>query len=167
MWEAFKADLSNSSEAAASFLRLAIIKGISVSEPHWYRVTLSPNIMSDENHSSKVFLMQGRSHTMTPKNSDNLDRFIRDYERHGICDLHIGVLNDGGFEPISDGISYDGIKFRDAYEIGMHDPDICFLQGDEDVLIPTGVENPPILEALEYIRAQKKGKRVKSPKESK
>jgi hypothetical protein len=47
------------------------------------------------------------------------------------------------------------INVRPAWEIREHDPDIIGIHDNDDVLIPEGVEEPPILRTLEIVRKRR------------
>jgi hypothetical protein len=45
---------------------------------------------------------------------------------------------------------------RSAWEIGVNDPDISALRDDDEPFIPDGVQNPPVREALDWLRSKRR-----------
>lgn len=66
----------------------AIIRAVSESRPHDY-IALVTSRIDDTEHakSGKIMSIASRSTTMTPASSENLDRFLREYETTQCYDL--------------------------------------------------------------------------------
>ena len=63
-------------------LRISILKGISRSNPAWYRVVVGTNINPSE-ESGSIVVTVARHQTMTPATTENLDRFLKSIEQSG------------------------------------------------------------------------------------
>ena len=130
-------------------LRIALIRGISRQNPAHYRVAVTSNIDRSNDGASKVQTTLSRIHTMTPSSSVNIDRFLKDYETHKKC--YIATVNSDG-EIVSHLIT-SGVVIMHAWEIDENDQEISAIKPDDDILIPEGMENPPISRAMKKIRS--------------
>lgn len=135
-------DLNNS-------LRIALILGINRQNPSHYRVVVTNNIDKSHDGSSKAQVAVSRINTMTPNSSENIDRFLKDYEVHKKC--HVATMNARG-DLISHLIT-SGVVVRHAWEIDENDQEISAIKPDDDIFVPAGIENPPISRALAKIRS--------------
>lgn len=130
-------------------LRIALIRGISRQNPAHYRVAVTSNIDRSDDSSSKVQAALSRIHTMTPSSSVNIDRFLKDYEVHKKC--HVATVNAEG--KLVSHLLTSGVVVMHAWEIDENDQELSAIKPDDDVLIPVGMENPPISRALAKIRS--------------
>ncbi|MGY2095703.1 hypothetical protein [Pseudomonas simiae] len=131
-----------------NMLRIALIRGIDKENPAHYRVVVTSNF-DPEDHSSNVHSASSRILTVTPDASQNLDRFVSDYEHYKRCYV---VTVDAKGRPTHH-LSTSGVVVINAWEIDDNHLEITALQPDDDVLIPEGVDNPPISRALARIRS--------------
>lgn len=129
-------------------LRIALIRGIDRKNSAHYRVVVTSNI-DREDHSSSIHSALSRILTVTPDSSENLDRFLGDYEGYKRCYV---VTVDAKGRPTHH-LSTSGLVVINAWEIDDNHLEITALQPDDDVLIPEGVDNPPISRALARIRS--------------
>ncbi|KAA8693949.1 hypothetical protein [Pseudomonas caricapapayae] len=130
-------------------LRIALIRGISRQNPAHYRVAVTSNLERSGDGASKVQTALSRLHTMTPSSSENIDRFLKDYEVHKKC--HVATVNAKG--KLASHLITSGVVVMHAWEIDENDQEISAIQPDDDVLIPVSMENPPISRALAKIRS--------------
>lgn len=130
-------------------LRIALIRGISRQNPAHYRVAVTSNIDRSDDGISKVQTALSRIHTMTPSSSVNIDRFLKDYELHKKC--HVATVNSEG--KLVNHLLTSGVVVMHAWEIDENDQEISAIKPDDDILIPVGMENPPISRALAKIRS--------------
>lgn len=130
-------------------LRIALIRGIIRQNPAHYRVAVTSNIDRSDDGSSKVQAALSRIHTMTPSSSVNIDRFLKDYEVHKKC--HVATVNAEG--KLVSHLITSGVVVMHAWEIDENDQEISAIKPDDDILIPAGMENPPISRALAKIRS--------------
>ncbi len=86
---------------------------------------------------------------MTPSSSENIDRFLKDYEIHKRC--HVATMNSKGM--LVSHLITSGIVVMNAWEIDENDQEISAIQPDDDILIPAGTENLPISRALAKLRS--------------
>jgi len=88
---------------------------------------------------------------MDPPDHINLNNFIEVYKRTGwYVLLPIHFTNASALpEPFWNyGIAKQQISIRPAWQIGEHDPDVMAIRQDTEPIIPNGIENPPVLQAL-------------------
>ncbi|ETU79908.1 hypothetical protein Q095_00361 [Pseudomonas aeruginosa PS50] len=135
-------------------LRIVLMRGISKKNTAHYRVVVGSNFEPDDDESSSIYSALSRFLTVTPNSSQNLDRFLSDYERYKKC--HVVTMDAKG-RPTHH-LSTSGIVVINAWEIDDNHQDIAALQPDDDVLIPEGVNNPPISRALARIRSSESRK---------
>jgi hypothetical protein len=135
-------------------LRIAILRKIRRDKPHWYRIVIGSDPASDlVADGVKNIVMVSRIHTMNPDSSENLERFIVDYDKAGEFILCQAKLNGGQIHLVArNKISKKRIVIREAWEVGPHDPDCVGISLDDDPIIPLGVQDPPVVRTLERIR---------------
>lgn len=140
-------------------LRLAIIRGVSRQNPAEYAVVVGPNLRHLGGQEGKTFTVVSRINRMTPTSTANLDAFLREYHKVGAFLLAPAQLNTGTPTPfIQLAIAKHHLQIRQAWEIGENDPDISVLQEDDQPIIPSDAIDPPVISALERIRAMRCGK---------
>ena len=140
-------------------LRVSIITGISRENPAAYRVVIgaNPNYSALDQRSQVVIV--SRVNEMKPKDSSNLDGFVEAYDkkkRYILVPAEPGPNGIGWWAPEL-GIKKSELNIRPAWEIGEHDPDRVGINPDDDVIIPEGVANVPVLNVLERKEKQRKG----------
>lgn len=137
-------------------LRLTLVRGINKKNVYAYRVLISVN--PDEKGSgdcSKLFFITSRIHTMEPTSDSNLRAFLENYRVAGSF-LLMPALSHGVASPPE--LFYDSailkrdLQLRDAWEIGLNDPDVAALRDDDDPLIPDGQDDAPVLRTLKWLR---------------
>ena len=142
-------------------LRLTIVKGLSKLKPAEYAVVLGPNLNHINGHEKKEFIFVSRINRMTPTNTINLDTFIAAYQKVGAFLLapaqFVGTGIPTPFVQLAIGKRH--LHVRQAWQIGVNDPDASVLQDDDEPIIPVGVIDPPVRGALEWIRAFRQGNR--------
>ncbi|TKB51668.1 hypothetical protein [Ferrimonas aestuarii] len=149
--EAIFADLENEigNEDREDRLRISIIRNIDRKNPAHYRVCISENFSFDSN---KTVQMIARINTMTPSTSENLDRFLSEFDDRKSYLLSYSVVkNERIIENSSakkKSIRKFDINVLEAWKIGPNDIEVMAIQSDDDPLIPVGVSNAPIIESL-------------------
>ncbi len=139
-------------------LRVSLITGIDRRNPSHYRMIIGANIDWNNVRPGSHFVGVSRILTVTPPTSVNLDRFLGKYRMDGAFLLVPGHVQVGNAEPGFDlelSISCTQINVRPAWEITEHDPDGVGIQDGDDVVIPDGVQEPPILRTLERIKKRR------------
>jgi len=139
-------------------IRISIVGQLSRRDPYGYGVTVGANFENTNTHELESTVMISRINFMDHPNPQNLAVFLAAYEDFGGYLLAPIVakadLSDGKFMP-EYGLGKRHLSVRSAWEIGEHDPDCMVLKPDHDPIIPSDVENPPVLKALERIRARR------------
>lgn len=135
----------------ANKLRILLIRGISKEHPAHYRVVITSRINLSEPDSSGMQTILSRHNTMTPNSSENLEKFLKDYNALNKCE--IATLNANG--DLITHLETSGVEVKYAWEIDENDPEISAIKSDDDVYIPEGVDTPPISRALAKIRSFK------------
>ncbi|WP_144214015.1 hypothetical protein [Flavobacterium anhuiense] len=130
-------------------ISLTIIKGIDERNPHWYRILVQKNMKKD--FAKGNFLSQAvRMHTMQPKDNNNLKNIINFYGYFNKYLLTPAFIDKNmQLQPFSDlGILKTELKIIDAWEINAESIDSIGIMPSDRPLIPSGVENAPVLEVL-------------------
>ena len=142
-------------------LRVSIIIGISRKHPAAYRVVISANPNYSALDKITQMLIVSRVNQMSPEDSSNLDRFLKDYnkkKRYILVPAELGPNGIAGWESKL-GIEKSELNIRPAWEIGEHDADRVGINADDDVIIPEGVADVPVLSVLEDKRKRRNPER--------
>jgi hypothetical protein len=145
-------------------LRIAIITGVTISNPHAYAVIVGPNYDRIRSSPSDIVGFVARRNIMQPKSSRNLDMFLSEYHRLGRFKLIPAHLTSIETPPVAVGDlgleKYD-LVIRPAWTIKENDPDSCALDLDDPPVIPLDQPNAPVLKAMEqkakFLNWRKKG----------
>jgi len=136
-----------------SAIRLSLIKGINAKQPFHYRASIAKNFDPDRNDvdSSKKYMQATRMLTMEPRDSENLDNFLADYEEKQCYFLAPAVLVPGDEPQLLAELSIlkRNLHLREAWSIGLNDIDSMAIRLDDDVHVPKEVENPPVRELMD------------------
>ncbi|WP_077338581.1 hypothetical protein [Pseudocolwellia agarivorans] len=130
-------------------MKISIIRNIDQKSPSHYRICISERFNFD---TSKRVQMNARKMTMTPTTTENLDRFLANYNTCKNYLVSYAVIKNGNILPPSSKkisiIKKFDIKIIDAWEIGPNDIEIMVLDKKDDPIIPRNIKKPPIIEAL-------------------
>ena len=122
-------------------LRLSIVTKISKNSPLEYAVVIGPSVRQNEEDLGKLILGVSRHHRMTPRTSENLNRFIESYRRAGrfwLAPARISVRDETFQKPSMDlAIRKEQLSVREAWEIGEHDQDRVVIREGDDPILPS------------------------------
>lgn len=138
-------------------LRLTIIRGIDRTRPHAYKVLVGTNTEKDySNDGGQYVATVYRIRDVNSSDGVNLNLFIENYRQHQACILAPGFCINGKTPQfdLKFHIIKRNVQLRYAWQIGRHDPDAAAIGPDDEPIVPTGIENPPVLELLAYLRKQ-------------
>jgi hypothetical protein len=137
-------------------LRVTIIRRIDRDNPHAYRVVVGSNPMEAHSSSaSKIVFVASRTNTMTPSTSTNLEAFLANYAAAGSYYFTYAIPAAGeahldlATEPP---ILKTHLHVREAWEIGLNDPDCVGIRDEDDPIIPPGTAEAPITSLLQWKR---------------
>jgi hypothetical protein len=137
-------------------IRIAIIQGLSHSDPTGYAVTVGRNVEAIQRENPDAILtMLSRINRIEEASPENLNNFLVAYQRHGSYRLvpmrmtTTATLDAFRFDLA---ITKRKLELRRAWQIGSHDPDMSALRDDDDPVIPSDIDDPPVREALATIR---------------
>jgi hypothetical protein len=132
-------------------IRISIIKGIDKQNPYWYRVCITSDFRKMKQKPGEITVSMTKSHKMTPDSSVNLERLIEGYKnikKFILCPAEI-TFNPQSINPYpSHGILKTELIIREAWEIGLNDPDRMGITPDDNPIIPSDIKNAPVLEIL-------------------
>ena len=136
-------------------IRIAIITGINKDAPHEYAVVVGGNLRRANRGGGKRITVVSRINRMTPTSSDNLDNFRAQYDENGGFLLAPAEIRGGNPELFPElVIRKHHVAFRQAWQIGEHDPDISVLKVGDKPVIPEGLSDAPVVRALDKIRSR-------------
>ena len=135
-------------------IRISMVRGISKDNPEWYRAVVATNLDKDNPPKGRVITVS-RLHTMTPKTTENLDRFGASFKEWGFYLLAPAFVVDITAQPeifFDHGIVKRSFMDRHAWEIGPNDLDIAAVTTDDGTtpIIPKDVKDAPILGIPRY-----------------
>lgn len=136
-------------------LRVAVVRGISKRNPHWYRVVIGSNPNLPRRVPVRYMIFVARVNTMTPDSSWNLDNFLQSYRKAGSYLLVAGTAARGESEPLmmpKTGILKRELHVREAWQIGRNDPDSAAIDPDWMPIIPADRQDAPVLDLLQWKR---------------
>jgi hypothetical protein len=135
-------------------LRITILKGIERDNPAAYRVFVGTNVSPGEDSGSLV-MMVGRQHTMTPKTTKNLDRFLQTLgrsSRYLLVPAHFKSETELPGVDLDLAILKDRPIIRNAWEVSLNDLDAAAFSPDDDPVIPPDVRDAPVTALLAAMR---------------
>jgi hypothetical protein len=135
-------------------LRISIIRGVSAKNPTHYSVTIGPNLDRVRESDAKTFVMISRIKRLEPTTTENLDRFLKEYQRFGMYLLMPATGNPPKFMARLY-FAKKELIVRDAWQIGENDPDLLALLNDDDPVVPPYITKPPVIQALKTVRAMR------------
>lgn len=132
-------------------LQINILKGISNKHPNNYRVQIFEGF--PPHSSSRLTTFVSRLNTMTPSTAVNLNNFIEEFEKHGICRLSYGAIHRGHmFKSSGSNNSYielKAINIKNAWEVEINSIESTAICEDEEPLIPDDIDDAPVLKVIE------------------
>ena len=141
-------------------IRISVLRGVSASNPYHYRVLVTSEIIQKKlmPESMNTYFSVGRIHYMEPDSSENLDRFLEDYNKFGTFGLTAAIVNGARQASFLTHltITKSKVHIKEAWEVGPNDPELMAIKADDNPIIPKGINNPPILKALARKKSVKK-----------
>lgn len=137
-------------------LRVAIVTGIDANSPASYAVQVGPSLKVDDSQPARLTTMVSRINRMTPKTTANLDAFLNAYRQSGTYLFVPAVSANASVVPqplMECALLRRELVVKPAWQIEENDPDIMCIAGEDDPVIPANETNPPVLVALERLRA--------------
>lgn len=145
---------------AKELLRLSIITGIDKKHPSSYSVLIGVNPDKDEIQAADAhWITTTQIHRMDPPDSKNLDAFLAKWRQTGKYLLLPAHFSSEAGPPqlyFDHTIEKHELHFCPAWEIGRNNPDICAIIPGDKPLIPKGVDNAPVIEALKWLAKKRK-----------
>jgi len=137
------------------WLRISIISGISKTNPFAYRDVIGLNPLHwsprpDVEYIVAVF----RLSTMLPESDHNLREFLNRYETSGQYFLAYAVQRTSSKPELlmDTHIGKREVYVREAWTIGRHDIDSVGVLADDDPIVPSEQNNPPVNDLLKWKR---------------
>jgi len=157
IFQGWREDLGD--EDQENRLRIAVIRGVSVSHPAHYRVVIGTELDAVPPKVDPVngrTLMVSRIHIMEPATTENLGRFIQSYQRAKSYILAPGIIDSEGQPKLGQpSIRKRTLHVREAWEIGRDDPDAPAIHADDAILLPKDKTDAPALELQRWLKERK------------
>lgn len=128
-------------------IRISIIKGISKSNPFWYRVHICKDIHPLKFKENTEIISISNSHVMMATNATNLTNLINSYNQFGeyvLFPVKFDVVTKQPQFFREKGIAKKKLYIREAWEVGEHDVDAPAIRPEDDPVIPDNVTNAPV-----------------------
>jgi len=141
-------------------LRIAIIRGIKISNPRAYAVIVGPNPEKFPTTTGSTIGFVSRINVMEPASSRNLDMFLAEFERHGrfvLAAAHLPTREDVP-EPLDGVLGKYHLVVREAWQISENDPDGVVLNADDPPVIPPDQPIAPVLKAMAWMEKMRRKK---------
>ena len=139
-------------------LKIVIITGIDANHPNWYKVLLTPDVKtlmsSQKNKKERYVVSTSRFHLMTPITNENLIRLKQSYETFKFIGLSASTIVDNQMSFDVDKrynkvIPIRNVVFREAWTIGLNEPESVAILSSDEVIIPSTHSNDaPVLEVI-------------------
>jgi len=143
-------------------LRVVIVRGISMQNPHWYRVLIGSNLDRElRTPGVRQVVSVSRMNTMEADSEVNLERFLRSYDKVKSYILTAAAMTPQrgfAFVPDCPGLIKRELHVRRAWEIGRNDPDSVAIFVDDTPIIPADQKSPPVTELLLWKRARRRSR---------
>ncbi len=147
-------------EDAEEQLRVAIIRGVDRKSPFSYSVHIGSDLNNVKHQGARFVASMSRVNRMDPTSHANLTAFTTDYQAFGGYALVPAVWDQSQTQPefLWDApyIVKRGIYIRDAWEIGLNDPDSTVLQDTDEPVVPDDRQHYPALEVIQREKSRKK-----------
>jgi hypothetical protein len=137
-------------------LEITVVRGIARDNPAAYAVMVSQNPDNVPISEEGVVGFVSRINRMYPNSTQNLDRFLADYARHGRYVLFPAHLPNKLAEPapiLDLPIGKHDLAVINAWEIAINDMASSVLDIDEPPAIPADQPNAPVLKTMEWLKS--------------
>ena len=139
-------------------LQISIVTGVSRDRPFAYRVVIGTNPTLPERKKYKEIIQVSRINQMNPRDSRNLDGFLGRLNRVRRYQL-VPALYEGEDKPPE--VFYDlwigkqTLIVRPAWQVSVEDSEAIAIRADDDPIIPSGINDAPVLRVLERARRRR------------
>lgn len=137
-------------------LKITVVRGIARNNSAAYAVMVSQNPDNVPLSEEGVVGFVSRINRMHPNSTENLDRFLADYARHGRYVLFPAHLPNKSAEPapiLDLPIGKRNLTVVNAWEITTNDITASVLDLDEPPFIPADQPDAPVLKTMEWLKS--------------
>ncbi|WP_303310214.1 hypothetical protein [Hymenobacter sp. BT730] len=142
-------------------LRISLIRRYDRNNPLAYRAIVGTNIDAlSPKQREKRLITTHRVHVMDKPTTNNIDPFMAHFQQAGAYVLIPGVFTSPTTEPLyfqELGILKRKVFVREAWQVGLNDPDCAGIALHDEPVIPEGVTEPPILTLQAMMRSGRWG----------
>lgn len=135
-------------EDAEDKLRISLIRRYNRNNPLAYRAVVGTNLDAlSSKQRDKHLVTTHRVHVMDNPTTNNIDPFMAHFQRTGAYFLIPGVFTSPMTEPLyfqELGILKRKVFVREAWQVGLNDPDGSGIGIADEPVIPDGVTEPPV-----------------------
>ena len=141
-------------------LRISILTGVDATNPFAYSLHISTNLeVALKGLEGEMAITMSRSKKMDSAQQNTMRDFHLLREQYGCYYLAPAAMPTGATAPklLPDvRILKRDIITRPAWKIGVNDQDVTALRDEDEPIIPDGIENPPVREALKWIKSKRR-----------
>jgi hypothetical protein len=141
-------------------LRIAIIRGVNISNPSAYAVIIGPNPEKLPMTEGSIISFVSRVNVMKPASSRNLNMFLAEFKRHGrfvLAAAHLPTREDVP-EPLDGALGKYHLVVREAWQISENDPDGVVLDAEDPPVVPPDQPTAPVLKAMAWMEKMRRKK---------
>lgn len=138
--------------------RVVILTGVEKANAHAYTLGISSNFDLAETKGLDRVLITSKMKTMEDPNPENLANFRRAYavvKKYSLIPVSLTKDGDPPEFHFDLAITKNEINIREAWTVGMNDPDSMAVTPDTTPIIPDGEENAPILDVIKFQQSRK------------
>lgn len=139
-------------------IKIVIVTGVDSEHPNWYKVLITPDVkavfMQQQNPAERYVVSASRFHLMNASTNENVFRLKQAFARFGYIGISASAIinNQMSFEKdkrYNKVIPVRNIEFREAWTIGVNEPESVVILPSDKVIIPVEhSKDAPVLEVL-------------------
>lgn len=139
-------------------LKIVIVTGVNSNNPNWYKVLITPDVksvlMQQENPTGRYVISSSRFHLMTAVTNENIIRLKQAFAKYNFIGLSAAAIINNQMSFDSDKrfnkvIPVRNVEFREAWTIGVNEPESVVILPSDKVIIPDNHKNDaPVLEVI-------------------
>ena len=140
----------------ADDIRVVVVTGVDRKFPSSYKVLIGSKL--DRSKANDYMFMITKICPVDNPNPANLQSFRREYQQYGAYYLMPVCFTPGDPEPdllTELGFLKRELEFKEAWTIGLNDPDSVCIRLDQEPVIPDDEQDAPVLKVLERLKRRR------------
>lgn len=141
-------------------IRISFITGVDKENPASYKVMVGSNpSITPKKSSNRFFTLVSRFQRMDPSNTENLDTFLKKFNRIGRYAIvpiqYINEPDDTTSLNLDLMIIKSELFIKQAWQINENSPEIAAILDEDELIIPDGIDASEILKRIKKIQSSK------------